>query len=191
MSQRILILAPAHLSHFRKYMKYLEEIDKGMRLLAESNTTIIGQAVKYKGHAITRQAAFWPEHKRIELPVAEEMQTGIALGMSVNGDTVVSIYPRMNFLICAANQLLNHLDKWELMGCGVPHVILKAVIGSEFPLDPGHQHKANWASEIKSMCDKINVFDLKYAHQVLPAYSFAQAVRGVHLLVEHGDLYSI
>lgn len=171
-------------------MKYLEEIDKGMRLFAESNTIIIGQAVKYKGHAITRQAAFWPDNKKIELPVAEEMQTGIALGMSVNGDTVVSIYPRMNFLICAANQLLNHLDKWELMGCGVPHVILKAVIGSEYPLDPGHQHKANWVSEIKSMCEKVNVFDLKYAYQVSSTYHFALHNKGVHLLVEHGDLYA-
>lgn len=161
-----------------------------MKLLAESNTMIIGQAVKYKGHAITRQASFWPDDKRIELPVAEEMQTGMALGMSVNGDTVVSIYPRMNFLICAANQLLNHLDKWELMGCGVPHVILKAVIGSEYPLDPGHQHKANWAEQIKAMCEKANVFDLKYAHQVLSTYEFALKNKGVHLLIEHGDLYS-
>lgn len=171
-------------------MKYLEEIDRGMKLLADNNTIIIGQAVKYKGHAITRQAAFWPEINRVELPVAEEMQTGIALGMSMNGDTVVSIYPRMNFLICASNQLLNHLDKWELMGASKPHVILKAVIGSEYPLDPGHQHKASWATEIKNMCDTINVFNLIYPHQVYKTYDFCMNNRGVHLIIEHGDLYS-
>jgi pyruvate/2-oxoglutarate/acetoin dehydrogenase E1 component len=171
-------------------MKYIEEIDRGMKLLADNNTVIIGQAVRYKGHAITRQAAFWEESKRIELPVAEEMQTGIALGMSINGDKIVSIYPRMNFLICAANQILNHLDKWELMGGGIPHIILKAVIGSEYPLDPGHQHKANWASEISNMCDKINVFNLIYAHQVYPAYDFCINNKGVHLIIEHGDLYN-
>jgi pyruvate/2-oxoglutarate/acetoin dehydrogenase E1 component len=171
-------------------MKYLEEIDRGMKLLSDSGTIIIGQAVKYKGHAITRQAAFWPEDKKIELPVAEDMQTGIALGMSINGDIIVSIYPRMNFLICAANQLLNHLDKWRLMGCLEPHVILKAVIGSEYPLDPGHQHKANWCHEIKSMSETINVYDLSYPHQVYPAYEKSIKNRGVHLLVEHGDLYS-
>jgi pyruvate/2-oxoglutarate/acetoin dehydrogenase E1 component len=171
-------------------MKYIEEVDRGMKLLASRNTIIIGQAVKYKGHAITRQAAFWPENKKIELPVAEEMQTGMALGMSIIGDTVVSIYPRINFLICAANQLLNHLDKWELMGCGVPHVILKAVVGSEHPLDPGHQHKANWADQIKAMCDKIHVHNLLYAHKVYPAYEYALNNNGVHLIIEHGDLYS-
>lgn len=171
-------------------MKYIEEVDRGMKLLASNNTIIIGQAVKYKGHAITRQAAFWDEKRRIELPVAEEMQTGIALGMSILGDTVVSIYPRMNFLICAANQLLNHLDKWELMGCGKPHVILKAVIGSEYPLDPGHQHKANWSEQIRGMCEKINVHDLLYAHTVYPAYEYVIQNRGVHLIIEHGDLYA-
>ncbi len=171
-------------------MKYIEEIDKGMQLLANNNTFIIGQAVKYKGHAITGQAAFWPENKRIELPVAEEMQTGMALGMSINGDIVVSIYPRMNFLICAANQLFNHLDKWKLMGGWNPHVILKAVVGSEYPLDPGHQHKANWANEISSMCESINVFNLLYPHQVYKTYEFCMNNRGVHLIIEHGDLYN-
>ena len=171
-------------------MKYIDEVNKGMRLLASSGTTIIGQAVSYKGHAITRQASFWDESQRIELPVAEEMQTGIALGMSLNGDIPVSIYPRMNFLICAANQLLNHLDKWELMGAGKPHVILKAVVGSEHPLDPGHQHKADWSNEIKSMCEKINVMNLVYTHQVYPAYQKSIDDKDVHLIIEHGDLYS-
>ena len=171
-------------------MKYLEEVDRGMKLLADNNTKIIGQAVSFKGHAITRQASFWPEINRIELPVAEEMQTGIALGMSLNGDIPVSIYPRMNFLICAANQLLNHLDKWEEMGGGSIHVILKAVVGSESPLDPGHQHKANWAHEIQSMCDNVKVHNLLYAHQVYKAYEKALNNSGVHLIVEHGDLYN-
>jgi pyruvate/2-oxoglutarate/acetoin dehydrogenase E1 component len=161
-----------------------------MKLLASKNTIIIGQAVKYKGHALTRQASFWSDDKKIELPVAEEMQTGIALGMSINGDIIVSIYPRMNFLICAANQIFNHLDKWKLMGCNNPHVILKAVIGSEYPLDPGHQHKANWAKEIESMCDTINVFDLLYPHQIYDAYDFCINNAGVHLIIEHGDLYA-
>lgn len=171
-------------------MKYLEEINKGMQLLANNNTIIIGQAVKYKGHALTKQAFFWPENKRIELPVAEEMQTGIALGMSINGDIVVSIYPRMNFLICAANQLLNHLDKWEAMGGGIPHIILKAVIGSEYPLDPGHQHKANWSHELSSMCEKINIYDLIYSHKIYETYKFCLNNKGIHLIIEHGDLYN-
>lgn len=172
-------------------MNYLDEVDRGMQLLANSNTIIIGQAVSYKGHAITRQAQFWNEEKRIETPVAEEMQTGIALGMSLNGEIPVSIYPRMNFLICAANQLLNHLDKWELMNAGTPHVILKSVIGSSYPLNPGHQHQANWANEINSMCEKINVYNLLYPHQIYQAYEKSINNTGVHLIIEHGDLYNI
>ena len=47
----------------------------------------------------------------IELPVAEEMQMGMSFGMSLDGTIPISIYPRWNFLLCAINQLVNHLDK--------------------------------------------------------------------------------
>lgn len=169
-------------------MKYSEEINKGMQLLAQNNTIIIGQAVLYKGHYISKQAEFWDKNKRIELPVAEEMQTGIALGMAINGNIVVSIYPRMNFLICAANQLVNHLDKWETMGGDRCHIILKTMVGSEYPLDPGHQHKADWTHELQSMCKNIHIHNLLYTHKIEQAYEDCLNKKGIHLLVEHGDL---
>ena len=64
----------------------------------------------------------------------------------------------MNFLILAANQIVNHLDKWEAMSCGMskPKVIMKAVIGSQYPLDPGHQHRANYTQPFKSMVTNID-----------------------------------
>jgi pyruvate/2-oxoglutarate/acetoin dehydrogenase E1 component len=172
-------------------VKYIEEVDKGMQLLADDNRTVImGQAVQYKGHAVTRQAQFWPEDRRLELPVAEDFQTGMALGMSLEKNIIpVSIYPRMNFLICAANQLLNHIDKWAAMGSDHPHIILKAVVGSSYPLDPGQQHKADWAHELDSMCQDVMVHNLLYAHQVEPAYNAAISLPRPHLIIEHGDLY--
>lgn len=176
-------------------MKYIEEVDRGMRLLADDNRTVVmGQAVQYKGHAVTRQAQFWPEERRLELPVAEDFQTGMALGMCLDGHygervIPVSIYPRMNFLICGANQLLNHIDKWAAMGSDHPHIILKAVVGSSYPLDPGQQHKADWAHELESMTEDVMVHNLIYAHQVEPAYTTALSLACPHLIIEHGDLY--
>ena len=77
-----------------------------------------------------------------------------------------------------------------IKGGGVPHVILKAVVGSDCPLDPGNQHKANWADEIKNMCEKVQVHNLIYANKVFPAYEHAIKNKNVHLIIEHGDLYS-
>ena len=172
-------------------MKYIEEINKGVTLLSEANAVFVGQAVAYKGTGITRQLADVPSTQKIELPVAEEFQMGFCLGLALDGVLPVSIYPRANFAILAANQIVNHLDKWNTMCSGKcdPKVIIKIAVGSEHPLDPGQQHKANYAEAFRSMCEHINVVDLLYAHQIVPAYKKSLTDQGSTILIEHGDLY--
>ena len=65
------------------------------------------------------------------------MQAGVALGMALEGYLPISLYPRMDFIILAMNQIVNHLDKWESMSQGgsTPKVVMKAVVGSQYPLD--------------------------------------------------------
>ena len=173
-------------------MKYQEEVQKGMDLFAEQpNSIFIGQAVEYKGTALTRQVNEYHKDKLLEMPVAEEMQAGFALGLALEGYLPISLYPRMNFIILAMNQIVNHLDKWEAMSVGQskPKVIMKAVVGSKFPLDPGHQHRANYTQTFKSACTNIDVVELLYGPQILPAYEKALNSTKSTLLIEHGDLY--
>ena len=40
---------------------------------------------------------------------------GLSLGLALQGFVPVSIYPRIDFLLSATNQLVNHLDKIRLM----------------------------------------------------------------------------
>ena len=176
-------------------MNYLQEVQKGMDLLAESPYTIfMGQAVGCKGHAISRQVENYLMEKRLELPVAEEMQTGMALGMALEGYIPVSVYPRCNFAILACSQIVNHIDKWPLMvpNSTRPKVIMKMVVGSVHPLDPGHQHKANYADAFKSMCETIEVFDLTQKEDIMPAYDKALNRNDGRstILVEYGDKYN-
>tara|TARA_A100001515_G_C4586226_1_gene214578 strand:- start:1652 stop:2179 length:528 start_codon:yes stop_codon:yes gene_type:complete len=175
-------------------MNYKEEVYKGMELLNEHPKTIfMGQAIEYKGTALTHQVKKFNKEKLLELPVAEEFQAGLALGLALEGYIPVSMYPRMNFIILAMNQIVNHLDKWEAMSMGQsrPKVIMKAVVGSEDPLDPGHQHKANYAECFRSSCTNIDVVELLYPHQVLPAYKKALESERSTLIIEHGDLYNL
>ena len=74
---------------------------------------------------------------------------GMTLGLSMLGKKVVTFYPRWDFIISAANQLINHVDKYELMTEQKPHIIVRVGKGSDTPLDPGHQHKANYIEEFK------------------------------------------
>lgn len=177
-------------------MKYIEEIQKGMDFLAKHNALFVGQAMKYKGTALTHQVKDYPDDQKIELPVAEEFQMGFCIGLALRGFTTVSVYPRANFAILAANQIVNHLDKWEAMGAGaegvgLAPVIIKIAVGSQYPLDPGQQHKANFAQAFKDMCQNIKVFDLLYPNQILPAYEYSIMTGKPSILVEHADLYKL
>ena len=173
-------------------MNYKEEVQRGMDLFAEQpNSIFIGQAVKYKGTALTHQVKNYPEHKLLELPVAEEMQAGFALGLAIEGYLPISLYPRMNFIILAMNQIVNHLDKWDAMSCGQskPKVIMKAVVGSQHPLDPGYQHKANYTQAFKSMATNMDVVELLYPEQVFSTYIQSLNSNRSTLIIEHGDFY--
>jgi pyruvate dehydrogenase E1 component beta subunit len=173
-------------------VNYKEEVFKGMELLnSHPKTVFIGQAIEYKGTALTHQVKKFEKEKLLELPVAEEFQAGLALGLAIDGYIPVSMYPRMNFIILAMNQIVNHLDKWEAMSMGEskPKVIMKAVVGSQYPLDPGHQHKANFTQAFRSSCTNVDVVELLYPEQVLPAYKAALESDRSTLIIEHGDLY--
>ncbi len=142
-------------------MTYLEHVQKGMDLLAsDPNSIFVGQAMQFKGHAISRQVDKYPKHKLLEFPVAEEFQAGFCIGLALEGYVPISCYPRCNFAILAANQIVNHLDKWELMTGQKLKVIIKMLVGAREPMDPGHQHKANYAEAFDKMCDHIPVYDL-------------------------------
>ena len=81
-------------------MDYKEQVFKGMELLnSHPKTIFIGQAVEYKGTSLTHQVKKFPKDKLLELPVAEELQAGMALGLALEGYIPVSIYPRMKFII--------------------------------------------------------------------------------------------
>ena len=97
-------------------MKYFDELKRSMEYLAKNKKTIfIGQAVEVPGTAMSNTLVDIKKNKKFELPVAEEMQMGMTIGMLLAGQIPISIFPRWNFLLLAINQLVNHLDKLQLM----------------------------------------------------------------------------
>ena len=68
-------------------MKYFNELKKSMLYLAKNEKTIfIGQAVEVPGTAMSNTLKEIDIDKRIELPVAEELQMGISIGFALNGN---------------------------------------------------------------------------------------------------------
>ncbi len=175
-------------------MKYFDELKRSMDFLAQDPRTVfIGQAVAVPGTAMTNTLKDVPRDKLLELPVAEEMQMGMTLGMALQGAVPVSIYPRWNFLLCAINQLVNHLDKVQVMSNGAyrPRAIIRTGIGSERPLHPQYQHVGDFTTAIRAMCTTIEVILVDEPADIFPAYEKALLRDDGRstIVVEYGDYY--
>lgn len=164
-----------------------------MEWLGEQPDTIfIGQAVEYAGTAMTNTLKDVNPSKLMEMPVNEDMQTGIANGLALNGYTPISIYPRWNFLLLGVNQLVNHLDKIPMISDYNPKVIIRTGIGSERPLHPQYQHIGDYTEAFEKMLNNVEVIRLDEPEQIFEAYqkAYNRTDGKSTILVEWGDYYN-
>jgi pyruvate/2-oxoglutarate/acetoin dehydrogenase E1 component len=176
-------------------MKYFDEIKRSMEWLsAQPDTLFVGQAVAVPGTGMSNTLTSVNKEKLIELPVAEEFQMGLSLGMALNGSVPISIFPRWNFLLLATNQLVNHLDKAALLSHGeyMPKVIIRTAIGSERPLHPQIQHVGDFTEAYRLMLQTVEVVRLEEPDQIFNAYRLAyeRTDNKSTILVEYGDYYN-
>jgi pyruvate/2-oxoglutarate/acetoin dehydrogenase E1 component len=172
-------------------MSYFSEIQQAMTFLGNCpDTVFLGQSVAYPGNAMFKTLSGVPPTKLIEMPVAEDMQMGMAIGLSLVGKCVISIYPRFDFLLCAVNQLVNHLDHLEEFTHGEynAHVIVRVGIGSTEPMYPGVQHCGDYTDAFRQML-KMPVIKLDSPEQVMPVYSKAYSLKKSCVIVEEMNLY--
>lgn len=170
-------------------MSYFDELQQAMTFLGKQTDTIfLGQSVSFPGNALYRTLSGVPTNKRLELPVAEDMQLGMCIGLSLVGKVPISVYPRMNFLMCAMNQLVNHLDKMATYSNGEfkPKVIIRVCVGSTIPVNPGVQHTGDYPIHL----DNIKVIRLNESNEILTAYQEAYKSEYSTLLIEYGDKYN-
>ncbi len=171
--------------------QYIDRLKDAMKMLGDrADTIFLGQTVKYKGSPIYNTLEQVSEEKRIELPIMEEVQMGISIGLSLEGFLPISIYPRFDFLILATNQLVNHLDKiFELTnGRLSPKVIIRTMVGSKFPLYPGPQHTQDHTEAFKKMLTNIDVVKIEDKSQIISTYEKAMRSDRSTLIIEPVDL---
>jgi len=176
-------------------MTYKQELIRSMEYLAKDKRTIfIGQSVSYSGNAIFNTLSTISNSRKIELPVFEDVQMGMSMGLALDGYIPVTCYPRFDFLILAINQLVNHLDKIKYMSENKmkPRVIIRTSIGSKKPLDGGPQHTQDYTKAFKLMLTEIDVVLLNSKKQIFPAFKKALERKDCKstLLIEHGDFYN-
>jgi pyruvate/2-oxoglutarate/acetoin dehydrogenase E1 component len=171
-------------------MNYKEELICAMGMLAQHEKTVfVGQSVRYGGQAMYPTLRDVPMEKRIEMPVVEDFQMGFCTGLALEGFIPVCIFPRIDFMLLAANQLVNHLDKIPMMGGYRPKVIIRTAVGSRSPMNPGPQHTQDHTQAFYKMLHTVEVVTVPRAEVVMPSYLFAMDHGRSVIIVEHMDKY--
>jgi pyruvate/2-oxoglutarate/acetoin dehydrogenase E1 component len=189
-------------------MDYHDELCAAMVWLSQRpNVYFFGQGVGCPGTGMSSTFRNVPmtrwnedtekeEPIRIEMPVAEEMQMGMCVGIAVRKRAVpVCIFPRWNFVLRAADQLVNHLDRLPIYSAGEfkPGVVIRVAVPSKEPFDPQSQHDADLTSQFYHMLRTVNVLKLEETDDIQIYYERAYTAATLHgastILVEYSDKY--
>jgi pyruvate/2-oxoglutarate/acetoin dehydrogenase E1 component len=168
---------------------YFDTLRAAMLMMADDPRVVfMGQAM-FEGTAMSKTFRGVAPAKLLELPVAEDMQLGMATGMSLAGILPVCCYPRINFMLLAISQLVLHLDALPRYSSWRPRVIIRTAIATPVPLDPGPQHVGDHSFAIEQMLATIEVVRLDSADRIVPEYGKALQREGSTLLVERLEMY--
>lgn len=136
-------------------MTYKESLTRAMHTLAEDPATcFIGYGLTTGGALGTLKGV--NREQLVETTVAEGLMCGLAIGMALTGRKPVVYYERFDFVLNAADAIVNHLAKIELMSRGefTPGVIIRVTIGNKKkPLFTGETHVQNFTDAFRRMVD--------------------------------------
>lgn len=169
---------------------YRDRLTRAMTLIgAMPHSVFVGQAVRYPGTAMFGTLESVPMERRVEFPVAENMQLGYCIGRALQGALPVCIYPRINFLLEATSQLVQHLDKLPRYSAYRPKVLIRTAIATPQPLDPGPQHLGDYTPALRAALGWVRVVTLDTAEQVSQEYASALEREESTVLVERTCMY--
>lgn len=176
-------------------MKYFDELKRTMEWIAQQpNTMFCGQTVGGPGTFMYQTLRDVPKEKALELPVNESFQMQFTIGMALSGLIPISVYPRQNFLMLAAADMVNMLDKIPAISGNrvLPRIIIRVAAGPFKPVHPGHQHVGNYAQAFRHMFNWIDVVELEEPEDIFPAYQHALQREDSKstLMIEHGNYYN-
>lgn len=170
-------------------MTYYAALTDAMQQLAmDERTLFIGQGVRWPNNAQFKTLALVPDDKRIEMPVIEDFQAGYCLGLALQGYLPICIFPRWDFALLAANQIVNHIDKLPFTSFS-GRVIIRVGVGAKYPLDSGRQHTQDYTAAFRLMCKTIEIIDLDCTRAVAPGYERALKSDRSCIVVEHQNLF--
>jgi len=153
-------------------------------LAAKRNTIFLGQGIT-KGDRVYHTMDDVPKKKCLEQPICENLTLGLAIGLAIKGYRPVVIFQRMDFMLIAADQIINHLALIPEMSnyqYRLP-IIIRTCVGSRDPkFDVGRQHNHDFRHIFtKYICSK------DYRHGI---YRDMYGIKYPCIITEERDKYA-
>lgn len=153
-------------------LSYKQAIAESMKKLAAKGAIFIGYNVVH-GNAMGALEDV-PDEQKLETPVAENLMTGLAIGMSFEGFLPVLYFERHDFMLVAADAIGNHMSAIERISHGqykVP-VIIRSVVADGGPFYSGPTHSQDFTSLFEQLVS-FPVIDPANADEMVAAYKYA------------------
>lgn len=155
-------------------MNYKDHLHAAMNTLSEDpKTCVIGYNTLH-GRAGGSLNGFDP-NRIYEMPLAENLMAGAAIGLSLEGWLPMLWVERADFLTCCTDAIVNHLNAVADLSRGVhrPAVIIRVAVGNKtVPLFTGPVHTQNFAKAFREMVS-FPVRELRLKTEIEPAYEEA------------------
>jgi pyruvate dehydrogenase E1 component alpha subunit len=169
-------------------ISYKEAMNLAMKELGDEGAIFIGYNVA-KGDAMGTLKEVSSEQK-LETPVAENLMSGLAIGMSFEEFLPVLYFERHDFMMVAMDAIVNHIDKIERISHGefkVP-VIIRAVTADGGPFYSGITHSQDFTEVLKAAVS-FPVYDPKSGREILEAFRNARDSKRPAIIVERKSRY--
>lgn len=175
-------------------MTIKDHISAAMQKLSEDPAVCwVGYNVRYGRAAGTLEGI--SEDRLYEMPLSENLMTGAAIGMSLDGRIPVVYFERCDFVLCALDAIVNHLDVMAQLSDGQhkPACIIRIVVGnSKTPLFTGITHTRDHSEALKHLVS-FPVINLWWSTNIVGEYeaALARAKQGIStILVDYKDQHN-
>lgn len=176
-------------------MNYKAHLKEAMTQLgSDPKTIVVGYNTSSHGGNAAGSLSGFPQDRIEEMPLAENLMSSVAIGLSLEGWIPVVWIERMDFVLIALDSIVNHLDKIGELSEGLhkPACIIRVCVGNtQVPLFTGSTHTQCFTKAIRKMV-KFPVVSLFKCADILPAYRNALAIaKEGHstMIVERKDFY--
>jgi len=177
------------MTDIKTYKDELQEANT--KLSKNTQTRFIGYGLQ-KGRALGTLKNV-SSNQIIEMPVAENLMIGFAIGLALKNYLPVVYIERMDFIMNAMDAIVNHLDKLNSKSDGEfsPAVLIRCIVGNKNkPLYTGITHIQDYSDGLSKMIS-FPVIQIKTSNSIQKIYT--EAERNINngistILVEYKDL---